>query len=878
MISAALVMIALAQAPAEARAFSGTVVDADDRPAPGIEVLLSDARRSGRAFPGLSRSKADREGRFRIEVPAERDLARPDQVLALWAFSPEAELALLVFTPERLPAPGSVRLKLRRPTHEAVRVLGPDGKPVPGARVVPGRIRVNNGAGSAAVPPPDPLADLLAVTTDTNGNGKIRNCSGDELGIVSVEAPAFGLQRCELSAAADHVQVAKLKAAGRVSGRVQLDDRSAIKGLLVSVHTFSTESSGPQTSGEGYAATDAEGRFEIAALGAGQLYVNVVSTGNVVFRPRPPANLRVEPGQTTDVTIPLESPPPTRTVAGRVVDRSGKPVDGASVFQSGDSPARTETHTGADGRFRLNGIVARPTFLFARKPGYRFAGVAIAADANDVTVAIHRRDDPPRVTRKTLSPPLPRTEELALARRLVDPYAALVLKQGGNPEKVPTLEVLARIEPERVLELVQKKVFNIPFLDNMIGLRVATGMMVENVDDALAVLEGLDDPGAKAMGYLKAAKALGTPNRARALEVLDLALLNARAAKEPEGINLLLTGQVAEQLLDLGEAERGRTLLRAGEATAKQLPSVGWVGYARGAFAEELAQVDLTAALALTKDLGDAREFDRHHGNIAHELAGRDPAAAERVLAMIKAPAQRDQPAVRVTYRMAPLDLPRARRLAESITDDVLKGFALGMMALRLAEAGKDSARGVLDDAYDSLERSSRADRQRSMSLYVPATTAAVLLPVVEQIAPGLVDEYFWRCLAMRPPKPWEQTAGNRSAQTDALVAMMLARYDRAVARSLVEPFTATSTLAQDYFSRQREQFVAAAMIDPHWGVTLVEALPDDRDVKLQGTKNSARLAVTNVLSRSGTRRYRYLQSSFLYLWVPDAEDLDHDD
>ena len=66
-------------------------------------------------------------------------------------------------------------------------------------------------------------------------------------------------------------------------------------------------------------------------------------------------------------------------MAGRVVDREGQPVAGATVFQSGDSPARTEAETGADGRFALNGVVARPTFLFARKPGYRFVGLALGA-------------------------------------------------------------------------------------------------------------------------------------------------------------------------------------------------------------------------------------------------------------------------------------------------------------------------------------------------------------------------------------------------------------------------------------------------------------------------------------------------------------------
>jgi hypothetical protein len=44
-----------------------------------------------------------------------------------------------------------------------------------------------------------------------------------------------------------------------------------------------------------------------------------------------------------------------------------------------------------------------------------------------------------------------------MARRVLDPYAAKVLKSGGLPEKVRMLEALARVEPERVLELAEKE-------------------------------------------------------------------------------------------------------------------------------------------------------------------------------------------------------------------------------------------------------------------------------------------------------------------------------------------------------------------------------------------------------------------------------------
>jgi hypothetical protein len=474
---------------------------------------------------------------------------------------------------------------------------------------------------------------------------------------------------------------------------------------------------------------------------------------------------------------------------------------------------------------------------------------------------------------------LPHKEDVALARRLLDPYAEQALKQGGEAEKVRTLEALALIEPERVLELIQqKKVFNDPMFNGMIGLRVAMGLMDVSVDEALAVLEGLESPASKSMGLIEASHKLGSQDRVRALEVLDRALLHARVAKEPEGIKLLLMGQVAERLLDLGQADRGRAIMREGEALAKQLPKAGWVGYARGAFAEELAQIDLEAALALTKDLPDAFEFDRHHGNIAHEIAGRDPAHSERVLAMVKEPRQRDDYTVRVVYRMAPVEFDRARRLAESISDDCLKGYALGLMALRLSEGGKDSAKEVLESAYQTLERSSRVTRENSRSIYYPTSIAGALLSVAERVDPGLVDEFLWRSLAMRDVSPSEARRDGRAADADVQLAMMLARYDRAIARWLVEPLAQGGGSFSGGYSIRRELLAAAAAIDANWAVGLVQALPDDPDLKIQSPKNSARLAVATVLGRGGDSRFRKLQGSFLHLWLPDVEDIDPND
>ena len=177
--------------------------------------------------------------------------------------------------------------------------------------------------------------------------------------------------------------------------------------------------------------------------------------------------------------------------------------------------------------------------------------------------------------------------------------------------------------------------------------------------------------------------------------------------------------------------------------------------------------------------------------------------------------------------------------------------------------------------AYESLERSSRVSPENSRSLYNTTSIAGVLLPVAERIDPGLVDEYLWRSLAMRQPRPWETSPSGGHASADVLLAMMLARYDRPIARSLVEPLA-----REPVRLRSTSRAAASCTRRPprstrngpsRWSKRCRTIL----DSKLQSPKNSARLAVATVLGRAGDQRFRNLQHSFLHLWVPDIEDND---
>ena len=438
MIVGALVMMALAQAPASPATLSGQVVDAEGRPVAGVEVLLSGFRRGTCASTALARATSEQDGPFRIDIPAETDSRQANySYLAVWAYDPKVGLAGQSFARSAPPAAGSVGLKLGGPVHVAIRVVGPDGKPVAGARVAPAWLRPDGkpvAGGSAQV---IVLAARFA-RRPARGHDRRRR-QGTDPGLSS---------RGYRSGADRSRRVRSPGKRARRGGRGRPDDRSAGRGpcdrphsgrqsgrgagLDVIALTLPQGSAGPQTTGQGSATIDAEGRFVIPALAAGKLHVNVLPSEGTKLRPRSALRPRDRAGQDRRGHDP-DGGPPARADRDGPGRRSHRPARcRRHRVPVGRFPARTEATTGTDGRFALSGVVARPTFLFVRKPGYRFLGLAIAAGSNDVTLTIHTEQEPPRLLRRTLPPPLPRQEESALARHLLDPYAERALKQGAS--------------------------------------------------------------------------------------------------------------------------------------------------------------------------------------------------------------------------------------------------------------------------------------------------------------------------------------------------------------------------------------------------------------------------------------------------------------
>lgn len=569
----------------------------------------------------------------------------------------------------------------------------------------------------------------------------------------------------------------------------------------------------------------------------------------------------------------------TTTLAGRVEDRRGQPIVEAVVFQSGDAWKRVQAATDAEGRFRLPDFMTDPTFVFVRKPGFRFFGQRIEAGEDAVVLTLTDTHEPTEPL-TTMPPALPRDKRVALARRLLEPCLAKV--DPNNEREGPRLfEAWARVDPADMLARLDKTPPKNPFFAGYLRRAAAQALAIEDPDEALALIETIDDTDFRSMAYLDVVDALPDDQGPRKLELLGQAAVVVRQMPEP-AMRVFQMGQTAERFLDLGQRGEAEKLLREGETLAKELPLDAFGGYTRGAFAEELGQIDLPAALELMTGLSEVREFDRHHGNLAHELAGTQPPEAERLLGVLHAAKESnvaDEPCefygVRVCYRMAPVDLSRARAIADRMSNRYLQARAYGVMAQAISKQNPKAAADLIARAFEVLQSlvdareaaeigtTGRAAHDWFAGHHSAASVAGALLPSVEAVDPALVREYLWRAVSFRMPRVGDEQQLPLADRANAALAMMIARYDRDTAAAILRPIEAR--LAG---FRSRDTTLATLMLtDPLRAVETVERFDRDQADLL----NRAQLAA--LLALEGDALWRKLLE-MTALWSIDVEDL----
>jgi hypothetical protein len=582
--------------------------------------------------------------------------------------------------------------------------------------------------------------------------------------------------------------------------------------------------------------------------------------------PALPARQPAKTAKTTGAAPPAREPAATAekvVFQGVVLDRQGKPVAGAKVAHSSDRQ-RAEAATDAAGQFQLSTSLLRPAFLFVEKAGFRFHGQG-CDKADRLRIVLTRRTEPATRKMTTLPPALPRARRQTLADRLMEPDFKKVLPQGKDDDRLRLLERLAELDPGRLLEELEARPLKSAWYEGYVRRAAVKQLARSTLAEARTFADSIKDPGFRTFCYLDLHDALAEGKKAERLALLNQALVHSRAV-ETNDHRILHLGSIARRLHAQGEKARASRLLREGQAIAKELPTASWAGYARGAFAEDLALIDRPAALALMKDLKDPFELVRHHGNLAHRLGGTEPAEAERLLETLAKPGdhqgtyQRDQYAIRVCYRMASADLPRARKLAGRIHDEAFKARAHAVMAQALARSKPKDALALLDQAYAIL--ASRVSRGAdSFNGYTDAASlGGLLLPVAEQIDPALVPEFFWRSLSFRGRQA--NARGEMRGAAVGSLALVLARYDREVALALL----ATAQPQPGGF-RSENLFRAAALADPSRAAAMLAKLPAGRET------DWTRQAVVRLLVAEGDSLWRAVHSAVAQ-WYVDDHDL----
>jgi hypothetical protein len=181
------------------------------------------------------------------------------------------------------------------------------------------------------------------------------------------------------------------------------------------------------------------------------------------------------------------------------------------------------------------------------------------------------------------------------------------------------------------------------------------------------------------------------------------------------------------------------------------------------------------------------------------------------------------------------------------------------MMALAVAKDNPTGATSLLRESFARLDEAA-AQACGSNSPTNPATVAAALLPIAERTDPSLVAELFWRCVSYRV------RGLNSTVQSDAVLALLLGRFDPVVGRRLLDPLPDRARNSGDL---DLAPIIAAlAVLDPDRALKFVEELPDPSDLTFHQIKNQARLELTAALLRTtpacwddATVRYLHLTS-----------------
>ena len=416
---------------------------------------------------------------------------------------------------------------------------------------------------------------------------------------------------------------------------------------------------------------------------------------------------------------------------------------------------------------------------------------------------------------------------------------------------------------------------------------LAVRLIRENDQDARNLIEAIPDANMRSCAFSEASAALPETALDRRLGLLNDSLMSGRAVVDHND-HVLRLADIGGRLSGLGKVEQATNVLREAEGNGRR--SSRWparpVPGLRGRLAEELATIDLQAAAEPARGhrrIPRSRPVPRpYRSRIGTNIARRE---FERVLMMMRDvwPHFRDEYTQRVWYRMITADEPRAVALASKMKKPRLRARALGAMALALSRREVDRPRAVrlLYQAFDVLDEAAASRSDDWDGLGMACTAGVGLLPIIEQVDARLVPEFLSRALALRPPIPGATgNDGIYDIASLAIVATMVARYDRPASRQMLDVFADRAIRRRigldDWGSMFHGEglFAAAAVVDPVRAAAMIDELPESAGLS---TREPGQLLADGSRADLVQDRRRSLAAcrtkSLVHLWPIDSEE-----
>src|SRR5262249_5277519 len=141
---------------------------------------------------------------------------------------------------------------------------------------------------------------------------------------------------------------------------------------------------------------------------------------------------------------------------------------------------------GADGRFHLNGVAGAAVLVCAEAEGFRFGGTISGGGAEPVGIRLARVGEAPMATFKPPPSPPPRAEGRGMARELLAPLLPPARRASLGVFGPAVIPALARVDPARVLEMLENRVIADPFSSL---IQVVLGQLEDDPATALATLQ-----------------------------------------------------------------------------------------------------------------------------------------------------------------------------------------------------------------------------------------------------------------------------------------------------------------------------------------------------------------------------------------------------